>query len=834
MAAVYRKSLVLSNSAKRVKPIGEINNIITVDCHRVVDRDHRINIISQILNGIKVLKFYAWEKPFIQLVDKIRKSELKHMIGANLWFAINVCISRLVPLLAQLATFGIFAAIYGGNHITAQSIFVSLPLFTFINECLYKMTQIYYSTILKKYTLNNINLNITDGMFVVIVGSVGSGKSSLLSAIIGEMDRIDGTVNVRHGLQTAYVTQEAWIQNTSLKNNILFGKTFDRELYDRVIDNCALRQDLSQLSGGDETEIGEKGVNLSGGQKQRLSLARAVYSGADLYILDDPLSAVDSHVSQHIVTNILDSNTGILKNKTRILATNQLFVLPNADLIVVVKDAKRLCGLNIYINNWLTVWTSNATSDNSSYYLLIFGLIIVAEIVCFIVCVFILSLITKRGSYQLHDQMLARIMHVSINFFDTTPMGRIINRFAKDMDILDTQLYQNILLESITRSNINAFVFETLTGLSCIRAYDCDKRFISDFETKTDTNQRCLYPNAVANSWLQMRLSVLSTGFVFFTALFAIINKTRLTGGDIGLTLSIAVLIMPIIEDFIKTVILFEYNMVSIERVDEYTNLELESDCQSIADLPDNWPDMGCIRFDSYSTRYRQGLDLVLNNLKVNIKANEKIGIVGRTGAGKSSLTLALFRLIEPSIGRIIIDGIDISQLSLHDLRSRLTIIPQEPILFSGTIRFNLDPFGKFSDDHLWTVLEHSHLKNFVMSSGSGLDYPIAESGDNLSVGQRQLICLSRALLRNTRVLILDEATAAVDVETDALIQQTIRQEFMSCTVLTIAHRINTIMDNNRVLVLNGGRIAEFDSPDVLLANKSSIFYTLARDAGII
>ncbi|XP_054159155.1 ATP-binding cassette sub-family C member 3-like [Oppia nitens] len=349
----------------------------------------------------------------------------------------------------------------------------------------------------------------------------------------------------------------------------------------------------------------------------------------------------------------------------------------------------------------------------------------------------------------------------------------------------------------------------------------------------------CLYPNVVANSWLQIWLTSLSNCLLFFAALFAVLGKGRLTGGDIGLSLSYAMALTVYLGLFIKTFAQLENNMVSVERLDEYCRLETESDwhrCDDTDDhpLPDNWPDRGAVRFESYGTRYMVGLDLVLNDIDVDIKPGEKIGIVGRTGAGKSSLTLALFRLIEPAMGRIVIDGIDIGRLGLHDLRSRLTIIPQEPILYSGTIRSNLDPFGQFTDDRLWTVLDQSHLKEFVAAGDRGLDWPVAESGDNLSVGQRQLICLGRALLRNTRVLILDEATAAVDVETDSLIQQTIRQEFSSSTVLTIAHRINTIMDSNRVLVLNNGRVAEFAEPDVLLANKSSIFYSLATDAGII
>ncbi|XP_054155714.1 ATP-binding cassette sub-family C member 2-like [Oppia nitens] len=796
-------------------------------------------------------------------------------------------------------------------------------------------------------------------MFVAIVGDVGSGKSSLLSAIIGDMELIEGTVNVRPGVNMAYVPQQAWIQNATIKQNIMFGKPFDEELYDRVIDSCALRPDLRQLAGGDQTEIGEKGVNLSGGQKQRLSLGRAVYSGADLYLLDDPLSAVDSHVGKHLMTEVLDSKTGILGSKTRLLVTNQLFMLADCDLIVVLKngkiistgtygqllrdsnyfqqlikqyfservddnnnddeDSKRngslettvfnnnnnkkniipntydgeisieqvnnnnnnnehaqlideegaqsgLITMKIFIkyvrsinimflliclpvltlyttvnygmNFWLAYWSKQVATGldtrSSLFYMIIFGVLILGQFILQTVYRFVYAISIIRTCIRLHRKLLARVMHAPMEFFDTTPLGRLLNRFNKDMYLIDIHLPVMFSLESISRSPINSHLEETLNGLSSIRAYDCRDRFIRESDNRIDNNSKCLYPYIVANSWLLTRLQVLSSILVLFAAVFGVINKDRLTGADIGLSLANAITLTGILELFIDSLAQTQANLVSFERIDEYCGLNTEADWQSATKLPDNWPEKGCVRFDGYGTRYRQGLDLVIKGIDIDIKSGEMIGIVGRTGAGKSSLTLALFRLIEPTMGRIVIDGIDISQLGLHELRSRLTIIPQEPVLFSGTIRSNLDPFDKFSDDDLWSVLEQSHLKEFVVSTDAGLDHPVTESGDNMSVGQRQLVCLARALLRHTSILILDEATAAVDVETDALIQQTIRQEFKSCTVLTIAHRINTILDYNRVLVLSDGRVAEFDSPDKLLDDRTTIFYSLAKDAGVI
>ncbi|XP_054155693.1 multidrug resistance-associated protein 1-like [Oppia nitens] len=406
-------------------------------------------------------------------------------------------------------------------------------------------------------------------------------------------------------------------------------------------------------------------------------------------------------------------------------------------------------------------------------------------------------------------------------------------------DIQHSKLYiktslQLKRLESISRSPIYSHLGETLNGVSSIRAYDCMDRFIRESDNRIDNNTKCLYPYIVANSWLLIRLQVLSNLLVLFAALFGVIGRDSLTGSDIGLSLSMAITLTGILEYFIDSFGQMLALFVSFERIDEYCCLESEPIGQYGRQLSDKWPENGCISFVGYGSRYRQGFDLVIKGITVNIKSGEKIGIVGRTGAGKSSLTLALFRLIEPAMGRIVIDGIDISQLGLHELRSRLTIIPQEPVLFSGTIRSNLDPFDRFSDDQLWSVLEQSHLKEFVLSTDAGLDHPVTESGDNMSVGQRQLVCLARAFLRHSSILILDEATAAVDVETDALIQQTIRQSFKSCTVLTIAHRINTILDYDRVLVLSDGRVAEFDSPDKLLDDRTTIFYSLAKDAGVI
>ncbi|XP_054161113.1 multidrug resistance-associated protein 1-like [Oppia nitens] len=1001
---VYRKSLVLSNDSKREANTGQIVNLMNIDCQRflgiqlyllyiemglamisaivllliavvfnayvikLIDsittdqiklKDNRQTVINDILNGIKVLKLYAWEEAFIEKIEKLRSKELENLRKAGYWSSLLIFTANSLTFFTSLTTFGIFIAINSSATMSAQKLFVSIVLLRNIQSALqnipsnisrlilviisvkrlnkfFNLPEI--TNYLTNYTdndhvvcidnasfawssnedaiLNDINLKITDGMFVAIIGKVGSAKSSLLSALLGEMDILSGRVNIRHGVSIAYVPQQPWIINKTLKDNILFGKDNDPVFYKQVFNSCALSDDLKQLSAGDETEIGEKGINLSGGQKQRVSLARAVYSEADLYLLDDPLSAVDSHVGQHIMREVLHSETGLLRNKTRIMVTNQLFVLPFVDRIVVLKNGKiesigtynellesdedfrEVCRQSAVVDNnnnnsddnnettakglirkrkinvqttddlmitvdniifnmigigfdsaakfWLSDWSSDTDTNKNTYYFAIYAVIGLANVVfigiTFLSIIFGVVLAAKRW----HRRLMSSILHSPMSFFDTTPLGRIFNRFSKDIDKYYIRTSRQLKrLESVSRSLIYNHFSETLAGISSIRAYGLQERAIRELDARIDTNQLCLYPSAMSLSWVILRLEMITSLFIFFAALFAVHEKGKLNGGSVGLLLTYATAITDSVYMFINLTSIMENNMISVERVDEYSALKPEADWHSSSSSADQssvvstvagnkWPETGCIEFVDYSTRYREGLDLVLKQITIKINAKEKIGIVGRTGSGKSSLSLGLFRIIESVGGKIVIDGIDISQLGLHDLRSGLTIIPQEPVLFAGTVRSNLDPFDRHSDSELWTALERSHLKHYILSNESGLDFPVNEGGDNLSVGQRQLICLARALLRHTTVLILDEATAAVDVETDTLIQTTIRSEFANCTVLTIAHRLNTILDSDRVLVLSDGRVVEFESPTVLLSNISSQFYLLSKNAGIV
>lgn len=389
-------------------------------------------------------------------------------------------------------------------------------------------------------------------------------------------------------------------------------------------------------------------------------------------------------------------------------------------------------------------------------------------------------------------------------------------------------------LESVSRSPVYSHFNETLLGVSVIRAFEEQERFIRQSDLKVDENQKAYYPSIVANRWLAVRLECVGNCIVLFASLFAVISRHSLSAGLVGLSVSYSLQVTTYLNWLVRMSSEMETNIVAVERLKEYSETEKEAPWQ-IQDMapPKDWPQVGRVEFRDYGLRYREDLDLVLKHINVTIDGGEKVGIVGRTGAGKSSLTLGLFRIKESAEGEIIIDDINIAKIGLHDLRFKITIIPQDPVLFSGSLRMNLDPFSQYSDEEVWTSLELAHLKGFVSALPDKLNHECAEGGENLSVGQRQLVCLARALLRKTKILVLDEATAAVDLETDDLIQSTIRTQFDDCTVLTIAHRLNTIMDYTRVIVLDKGEIQEWGSPSDLLQQRG-LFYSMAKDSGLV
>ncbi|KAF9922468.1 Multidrug resistance-associated protein 1 [Linnemannia zychae] len=927
-----------------------------------------------------------------------------------------------------------------------------------------------------KPTLQHIQLSMDRGSLTAIVGRVGQGKSSLLSAILGEMYTMHGHVFI-HG-RIAYVPQHAWILNASVKNNILFGQPYNEERYRQILFSSGLEPDLAILPAGDQTEIGERGINLSGGQKQRVSLARAAYADADIYLLDDPLSAVDAHVDRHLWRHLLGPE-GMLKDKTRILVTHGIHHLKDFDNIVLVKNGevaeygtyKKLMahkkvfyqlikeysishrkvasqeGINVaspgtttaitvvtdstvseyesitgvqvepeledsisysdledrddnssltgtfelseaaimlnadvktkpksdgrlieaekinegsvdftislayvraatfmlaglvvffhvasqtclvFTNYWLKYWIQNdentdrypgrvhshtSTRDRFSLKVFIglFAAITILYVLCCITAIYVGFAVARiRASYTLHKELIDKIFRLPTSFFDTTPLGRIINRISSDLQGVDDRLpwaideviYWGVRLASnviiillstpmllialpffvimiaviqkyylassravkrifhVSKSPIFQHFSETLGGVTTIRAMGLQERFKAANMALLLFHVNAHVAYCYTIRWVEVRLQSLAAVVILVVAIGFVVSAGKnmdpaLAGLALSFTLAITQEINYLVRNYCET----QNMLVSVERMREYTDLKTEAPDSLPLDpkTETSWPPKrGAIDFVNYSTRYREGLDLVLKNVSFTVKAGEKIGIVGRTGAGKSSLTLALFRMIEAAngpwtsiqvespdnvgneqedgYGQIIIDGIDISTLGLTDLRRALAIIPQDPVLFAGTIRDNLDPFHEHSDADLWEALERAHLKSYVHTLQGRLSYEVVSNGENFSVGQRSLICLGRALLRKTKILVLDEATSAVDIETDELIQKTIREEFKDRTLLTIAHRIKTVMDSDKILVLDQGQVVEFDSPQVLLARKEkSLFYRLAEQAG--
>ncbi|OQV17373.1 Canalicular multispecific organic anion transporter 2 [Hypsibius exemplaris] len=1133
IASVYRKSLVITSAAKRATNIGEIVNLMSVDAQRLSDlmmyvnliwsaplqiaislyflwdvlgvavlaglavlmltmplnwflakrnktiqigqmqyKDERIRAITEVLNGIKVLKLYAWEESFEKQILDIREKELRQLQKGARLEAVSAFNWFVSPFLVSFFSFTAYVLSSTENEFNAEKAFVSLSLLNILRHPLTMLPHTITIAIQSRVSikrlssfltkeeldpnnvmslpnepgtpaiqmidatlswgreepvcLKNVNLKIKEGELCAVVGQVGAGKSSLVAAMLGLMEKQSGKVGVKGTV--AYVPQQAWIQNMTLRENILFGKPYEKERYDKVLDACAMKPDLDMLDAGDQTEIGEKGANLSGGQRQRVSLARAVYSNADVYLLDDPLSAVDAHVGKHIFENVVGPN-GLLRDKTRVLVTHGISYLPQTDIIIVLTlgtvselgsydqlmnndgafaeflreyspdeadeqqeqepDVKlihedvikqprstfrektsstsgrlaadiletvehtsnlpirlkslvkglhepvkgrlvtremtaigRVAGsvYSSYFKNasyravfgmvasyfafssfdlggsfWLTAWTSDASdpvrkndTNQRDFRLGIYGMFGGIQALFVLLSYSILAYGQIKASRNLHSKLLLRIMRAPMSFFDTTPLGRIVNRFSKDVEVVDSVLpvifedtvycihsvaftlvvicintwqfapviipigivywlvqryfiatsLQLKRLDSVSRSPIYSHFQESLMGSSVILATKQRQRFIADNENRMNTNNKPFFLYQLCHRWAAIRLDFAGNLITFFAALFAVISRDQgwgITPDQAGLSISYALSVTQVLNWMVESVSAMESNIVSVERINEYSAVENEAPWViKSGRAAKDWPQAGEISFKQYQTRYRKDLNLVLTGVDCNIISGEKIGIVGRTGAGKSSLTLALFRIIEAAGGSILIDGVDISMLGLHDVRSRITILPQEPVLFSGSLRMNLDPFGQYSEEELWQALGNSHLKQYVNSLPEGLDHLVAEGGENLSVGQRQLICLARALLRKTKVLVLDEATAAIDLETDSLIQDTIRVNFAECTVLTIAHRINTIMDSSRIMVLDAGRVKEFDTPANLLANSDSIFFSLAKSANLV
>ncbi|XP_027849228.2 ATP-binding cassette sub-family C member 4-like [Aphis gossypii] len=856
-------------------------------------------------------------------------------------------------------------------------------------------------------SLENINLNVIPGRLVGVIGPVGSGKSSLLQAILRELPLSKGKITV-NGV-VSYASQEPWLFAGSVKQNILFGSAMDHERYEKVIQVCALKTDLKQFPYGDKTIVGERGVSLSGGQRARINLARAIYKQADIYLLDDPLSAVDTHVGRHLFRKCIK---GYLRDKTCILITHQIQYLSSVDQIILMDKGNvliegsydelqksdlnftkmlgspiettivsrnesiknntntnnRRIGYNRQVSIqsvtssieefqfnevqeqpvevsenrtsgsvsksvyssyffasgnsckiffffiiciltqvlvssgdfWLTYWVNleervfyrmRTASDTDEPKFLWWS---ISRDTCFIVfivltLIMIVAIIIRsisfvsvcmKSSMILHNKMFTAITRATMYFFNTNQSGRILNRFSKDMGAIDELLPVTLMdclqiglvliaivivigiinfylmvptfiiaiifykfrvfylstsrsikrLEGVTRSPVFTHLNASLQGLTTIRAYGAEKLLCDEFDNHQDLHSSAWYIFISSSRAFGLWLDIICFIYiVIVTYSFLIIGNTTY-GGNIGLAITQAISLAGMFQWGMRQSAELENQMTSVERVVEYTNAPQEDALESSPEKKPSaeWPMHGKITFQHFYLRYSIDSPFVIKNLNINIKPMEKVGIVGRTGAGKSSLIGALFRLAINE-GNIIIDDIEIHDIGLHDLRSKLSIIPQEPILFSGTMRTNLHPFNEYPDHVLWNALDEVELRQIVEKLPDGLNSKMSEGGSNFSVGQRQLVCLARAIIRNNKILVMDEATANVDPQTDAFIQNTIRNKFRMCTVLTIAHRLNTVIDSDKVLVMDAGTMVEFDHPYNLLKDKNGFFYKMVE-----
>ncbi|KAL5233619.1 hypothetical protein ACI65C_001029 [Semiaphis heraclei] len=866
-------------------------------------------------------------------------------------------------------------------------------------------------------TLKKINLSVKPRRLLALIGSVGAGKSSLLQAILRELPICEGRISV-HGV-VSYAPQEPWIFSGTVQQNILFGSQMDKERFKQIIDVCALKSDLEQFPLGDETIVGERGITLSGGQRARINLARAVYKQADIYLLDDPLSAVDVRVGKHLFEKcILD----FLKAKTCILITHQVQYLSDVDQIVLmdngnivtegsyqdlkasnfdfVKLLRSSVGKNIeneietnstnsnsgdthlisslngsnnsivsskhknqitgdqdskpnkisalqsdesknvflsYILSggdklnilfciftfistqvlatsgdfWLSIWVNQEAyeyhnllnisySKNTSvpqdaysetlllsnfqqYYIMIYVVLMVSLIVSVIIRSAVFVKMTTKASMNIHSQMFNSIIRTTMFFFNINSSGQILNRFSTDMEVVDNTL-PNILFEYIqvalltlgtvfivtltnvylfiptffvgiiiyklrcmqlnisqsvkrlegeTRSPVLDHMNASLQGLTTIRAFKAEGILSLEFDQHQDLHSSASHLCTCLNLGFLYWMDIVCIIYIGLILSFFLMIDSNDRGESVGLSFTQVITLIGRINFGVQLSISLENQMINVERILEYKNVPLENTLQSTTTKtrPTGWPNSGKIIFKHFNLRYSPNSSYVLKDLNIQIQSMEKVGIVGRTGAGKSSFIGALFRLALNE-GKIIIDGIDIHELELKDLRSKLSIIPQEPVLFSGTMRTNLDPFDEYPDHALWNALEEVELKDFVEDLPDGLNSKMSASGSNFSVGQRQLVCLARAIVQQNKILILDEATANVDPMTDKLIQNTIRNKFRFCTVLTIAHRLNTIMDYDKVLVMDFGKIIEFDHPYKLLKKTDGFFYKMVEQTG--
>ncbi|KAI9506364.1 P-loop containing nucleoside triphosphate hydrolase protein, partial [Coemansia spiralis] len=1077
--------------------------------------DERISMITEALQGIRAVKLFGWESRFAKNIDEKYQEQIKFSWKLRFWQSCVGVVSDISPILTFIAILFLYTIVFG-NSLTAEIAFTSISVFHTVYNVLIQVSGYFTNTASifvsvnrintylgeahiqnlearialnsnaklgfecistialdeqvndDVFSLKNVDVQFPIGGLSIIAGPTGCGKSSLLSALVGEMTLTRGRVLLptidscilaandrkyrdvielsNEGLAIsgiAYVAQEPWLRNATIRENIIFGEPYNRDRYEAVLHACALKPDLRILKAGDMSEIGERGVTLSGGQKQRVALARAVYSNRRILLIDDCLSAVDAHTGKHILMECLLNKTSLMQGRTCVLVTHHVSMcLPFAHYVVMmhkgsimlkgtpkelqmqgdlsdvlielqnsdttpsvansdngnnqhrpiehigqnsnistlqgtlVKEEERenghvkfevwklfmsICGgklfwITLFIiiivqeaiaalqTYWVRLWVASAanSSDNigmvtsaslstlsiteslisykpmyepisymkfsagiysnssnevgngmqtsgpsSMYWLGLYFVFSLLGCLWNIVMGYAAFFGGITASKSVHKQLLASVLHATPRFFDTTPIGRIINRFSSDLQVINRGAINTLIswfakvaslitvfvvissvipmfisvavvimivyagvgyyylstlrelkrLQANSAAPVISLFSEMVNGISTIRAFNAKRYYIQETLNRVCAKNRLNYTMEASKQWFAVRMSIIGSTVSFTCILFIILNIGWMDAGLAGFVLSYATSFSNQTSWVIRGYGTNELNMNSVERVMQYMKIEQEAALESEPEHkpPALWPTKGDMQVKNLVAEYTPGVP-VLHDISFSVKHGEKIGVVGRTGAGKSTLSLALLRFVEASGGRIVLDGIDISKIGLEDLRRNVTIIPQDPVLFNGTIRFNLDPFNEYPDEIVWDALRRTHLPLAVeRMSGifSSLDAEIKENGQSLSLGQRQLVALARALVRRSRLIIMDEATASVDFDTDDRIQRTIRgYEFADSTLFCIAHRLRTIIDYDRVLVLDKGRVAELDTPYNLLQNKGGIFRSMCEKSG--
>ncbi|XP_060646274.1 probable multidrug resistance-associated protein lethal(2)03659 [Drosophila nasuta] len=1017
--------------------------------------DVRVKLMNEIITAMQVIKMYAWETSFAKLIARVRKKEMGAIRGTMYLYAALQCtdmiskLSLFLCLISYVYTGDIVTAqkvfIVSSyyDHLN-QSLLHLWPLamnswaetFVVARRVLHFLLQHedpadggvanfndvdddlqhgnYFGrmhnprSMRKSVTLcrltaswdpakqeklqrhiEDVTFEVEEQQFIGIVGTVGAGKSTLLAALLGELDIISGSVELNGVI--SYAPQEPWLNRCSLRENIVFMEPFDEQRYKEVLRVCMLEKDIALLPLGDATLVGETGLSLSGGQKARVSLARAVYRKADIYLLDDPLSAVDSHVGNQLLERCLKE---FLRDKIRILVTHRVALLQHADHVVLMeggrasiqgryeslKQLKRFrmsvandsevsklralrtdsileeteqreplsqqemqlhqdecaelykeqqeqgsvklgtykkyfavlglpsvvliilvvfiiargseAAMDIFLSKWAN-WEEEEPDEHGTpiqrqkirtQLVIVYSVLIITTLLLYVLRTFGFFMMCLRISLHIHNFLFQGVIRSSMQFFTLATSGRILNRFSSDILSIDITLPQSMMdsfeffvnglavlivvstanywllipailmigllyfarslyigasrslkrIDIISRSPIYSYTNATFRGLPTIRALNATKRLERDFHKYQNENTSAVYMYVTVNRAFAFWTDLICVLYILLVTFSFLIVDRGYFSGDVGLAITQSMSLGIICQWGMLQTVELENQMTSVERVLEYVQLPPEPSYETDAsvNLPADWPNAGQLHFQDLRLRYNEHTShYVLNGLNFTIKPKEKIGIVGRTGAGKSSIVQALFRLALNE-GLIEVDGYDISKLGLHDLRSRISIIPQDPVLFSGTLRYNLDPFENQSDDELWQALDSVKMKSFVAALNGGLSYRLHDAGGNFSMGQRQLICLARAILRHSKILIMDEATANVDPDTDQLIQEAIHTRFANCTVLTIAHRLHTVMDSDRVMVIDTGRVVELGHPYELLQQRNGHLYRFVKNTG--